>query len=205
MQRIVVNGVQDPTAIVPKHWGELLDHLDRVAGAGGTVLTAVRFDGVEQPSFRDPEAASRRLDGVSLVEAEAVSPATLLDDSVREATAAATALAAGAERVGEAFRGFDVSRANQDLQELAQGIGTLVAIAQALSQAVGVSLDTVGCAGQTAGQMVNTLTRQTDELIGARESGDWITVADIIEYDLAPLLHQWPGVFEALRTRPALG
>jgi hypothetical protein len=101
--------------------------------------------------------------------------------------------------VGEAFRGFEVARANEDLQELAQGIGTLVSIAQALGQAVGVPLDTVGSRGKTAGEMIAGLSSQTNELIQARESGDWITVADIIEYDLAPLLQEWPGVLEALR------
>ena len=199
MQRILVNGVEESTIGACNHWGELLERLDRSAAESGKVLTAVRFDGVDQPSFRDPEAAARPLTTHLVVEAEAMAPAALLDDSVGEAIAAARALADGAERIGEAFRGFAVSKANQDLQELAQGIGTLVSIAQALSQAVGIGLDRVGCDGKTANEMVESLSSQTDELIKAREAGDWITVADIIEYDLAPLLQQWPQVFETLR------
>jgi hypothetical protein len=199
MQRVLLNGVEESTIGACNRWGELLDRLDRSAAGDGKVLTAVRFDGVDQPSFRDPESAGRPLNTLLVVEAEAVSPDSLLDDSVSEAVAAANALAAGAERVGEAFRGFDVSCANRDLQDLAQGIGTLVAIANALARAVGVGLGAVGQPGRTAADMLETLSSQTDELIKARESGDWITVADIIEYDLAPLLHEWPAVFEALR------
>jgi hypothetical protein len=199
MQRILMNGVEESTIAPCNHWGELLDYLDRSAAGAGKVLTAVRFDGVDQPSFRDPESAGRPLNTLVVVEAEAMAPGALLDASVGEAIAAAKALAAGAERVGEAFRGFDVSRASQDLQELATGIGTVVAIAHALSQAVGVGLDAVGRDGRTANDLLESLSSQTDELIRARESEDWITVADIIEYDLAPLLHQWPAVFETLR------
>jgi hypothetical protein len=199
MQRILLNGVEEPTVGACVHWGELLERLDRSASGEGKVLTAVRFDGVDQPSFRDPAFAGRPLNRLLVVEAESVSPAVLFDNSVGEAVAAAKSLAAGAERVGEAFRGFDVSRANQDLQDLAQGIGTLVAIAQALSQAAGVPLEGVATGGKSAADLVESLSCQADELIRAREAGDWITVADIIEYDLAPQLYQWPDVFETLR------
>jgi hypothetical protein len=199
MQRILVNGVEESTIGACNHWGELLDRLDRSAAGQGQVLTAVRFDGVDQPSFRDQDVASRPLNSLLVVEADSMTPADLLCQSVNEAVAAARALAAGAERVGEAFRGLDVARANEDLQELAQGIGTLVSIAQALSQAVGIPLDSFSRNGRAAGEMIAALSSQTHELIQARESGDWITVADIIEYDLAPLLQEWPGVLEALR------
>jgi hypothetical protein len=199
MQRIVVNGVEEVTIAALEHWGELLDYLDRHVADDGKVLTAIRFDGVDQPSFRDPEAAGRPVGPLTVIEAESMSPGALLDNSIDEAIAASRALASGAERVGDAFRGFDVTRANQDLQELAQGVGTLVAIAQALSQAVGVGLEAVTCGGKSANDMVEALSSQVHELIVAREAGDWITVADTIEYDLAPSLHLWPGVFETLR------
>jgi|WetSurMetagenome_2_1015567.scaffolds.fasta_scaffold123071_3 hypothetical protein len=199
MERVLVNGVEESTFGACNHWGELLEHLDQSAAGDGKVLTAVRFDGVDQPSFRDPVEASKRLDTLLVVEAEAVAPGALLDISIGEAVAAARGLAAGAERVGAGFRGFDVSRASQDLQELAQGIGTLVAVSQAIAQAVGLPLEGVGQPGRTGADLVASLSSQTDELIKARESGDWITVADIVEYDLAPLLHEWPAVLGAFR------
>jgi len=199
MQRILVNGADAATSEGCECWGNLLERLDRSAAAEGKVLTAIRFDGVDQPSFRDPGAAGAPIETLAVIEAETASPADLLDDSVNDAINATDALAVGAERIADAFRGFDVSHANQDLQELAQGLGTLVAIAQALGQAVGVSLDRVTTDGTAASDMLALLCAQADELIAAREGGDWITVADIIEYDLAPQLRRWPRVFEALR------
>ena len=41
----------------PETWGDLLERLDRTLVADGRVVTAVRFDGVDQPSFRDAELA----------------------------------------------------------------------------------------------------------------------------------------------------
>lgn len=198
MPRILVNGVEQPADSGRQQWGEVLEALDRQAGHAGLVLTAVRFDGVDQPSFRDPALASKPLQAVGSIEAESARPAVLLRNTVDEAISAARTLAAGAERVGGAFRGFDVSTATQELVEMARGLGTLVAIGQALGQALGVSLESVSYDGRTGRQMIEDLTSQADSLINAQRDGDWITVADVIEYDIAPSLQQWPGLFEVL-------
>jgi hypothetical protein len=199
MLRILVNGTEQTADFACQHWGELLEHLDRRVAGDGQVLTAIRFDGVDQPSFRDPACAHLSLSGLGVIEAECVRPRVLIDNSVNEAIVAARTLAAGAARIGGVFRGFDVSSANHDLVEVAQGLGTLVAIVQALSQTLGVGLGSVGCGDRTGSQMIADLTAQTDAIISAQQDEDWITVADVMEYDLAPALQQWPELFEALR------
>jgi hypothetical protein len=200
MPRILVNGTEhrlDPACV---HWGEALEQLDRRAAGDGRMLTAVRFDGVDQPSFRDAAYDRYGLGDVALVEADSDLPHELLERSVDEAIDAARGLADAAERLGTTFRGFDVSYANQDLVEFAQGLGTLVGIVQALSQALGVGLELVRSGPDTAMAMIEQLSEQTGLLIDAQEAEDWITVADVIEYDIAPALQRWPGLFESLRT-----
>jgi hypothetical protein len=199
MARTLVNGVEYTGETPCKHWGELLERLDTQCSVHGQVLTAVRFDGVDEPSFREPDQLSRPLAGLAVIEAESASPRQLFEDSLDEASAAARTLAQAAERVGGAFRGFEVTAAQGDLAELAQGMGTLVAIAQALGQGIGVELKAVTCGQVTGADMVDQLIAHADVLIDAQQSEDWITVADVIEYDIAPALGQWPALFEALR------
>jgi hypothetical protein len=199
MPRIFVNGSELTPGPACQHWGELLERLDERVAGDGHVLTVVRFDGVDQPSFRDLSCASLGLTDVAVVEAESVRPHDLLRNSVDEAVTAARALSAGAERLGGAFRGFDVSAANRDLVDLAQGLAALAAIVDALSQALGVNLDSLACPHGTASRMIKDLSGHADALIAAQQAGDWITVADGIEYDVAPALQQWPGLFESLR------
>jgi hypothetical protein len=199
MLRILVNGSEETADLACQCWGELLERLDRRVAADGQVLTAIRFDGVDQPSFRDPACEPQPMGGIRVIDADSASPRVLLDNSVDEAIVAARALAAGAARLGGAFRGFDVSGANHDLVDMARGLGTLVAIVQTLSQAIGVSVDSVRGGDRTGSQMIAELTTQTDSLIAAQRDGDWITVADVIEYDIASALQRWPELFEALR------
>lgn len=198
MSRILVNGVEQSSEFVGEHWGELLERLDRQCAGRGQVLTAVRFDGVDQPSFCDPTLVSMDLTALAVIEADSASPRDLLEASVNEAITAARTLTSGAERVGGAFRGFEVSNAQHDLAELAQGMGTLVAVAQAMSQAIGIDLKTVSCQHGSGAAMIDQLIAHTDVLIDSQEAEDWITVADVIEYDIAPSVGQWPALFEAL-------
>jgi len=199
MPQILVNGADQTTDFACQRWGDLLERLDRRATREGHVLTAIRFDGVDQPAFRDAATAPHIVGGLRVIEVESSRPRDLFERSVDEAVVAAETLAAAAVRVGRAFRGFDVSSASRELEELARGLGTLIAIAHALSQALGVSLDALDQDGQTGSQMVAELTAHTEALIVAQQAGDWVTVADVIEYDLAPALGRWPGFLHALR------
>jgi hypothetical protein len=200
MPRIFRDGVEETVEFPRQSWGDVLAHLESRCAADGRLVTSVRFDGVDQPSFRDPAALRQPITNVATIDIDTSTPTGLLTQSLDEAVRAVGTLASAAERVGAAFRGFDIEQANLDLGELAQGLGTLIALAQALGQAAGVDLDVLATPDGTGSKMIADLTTQAESLIAASDGGDWITVADIIEYDLAPMLRQWSSLFDALRT-----
>jgi hypothetical protein len=201
MARILVNGLEQALDSPCKYWGEALEQLDQRVGRDGQLLTAVRFDGVDQPSFRDQGYDRMEMSDLVVVEVEGVRRHDLLVDGADEAATAARTLSEAAQRLGDGFRGFDVAYANQDLVELAEGLGTLVSVVGILSQAVGLPLEQFEVAGSNAGAMIAELSGFASALIDAQNSEDWITVADIIEYDIAPALQKWPDLIEALRAR----
>jgi hypothetical protein len=47
--------------------------------------------------------------------------------------------------------------------------------------------------------LLRALDAQLAPLLEAQRGGDWITVADILEYDLAPLMPRFDAIFDALR------
>jgi hypothetical protein len=63
-----------------------------------------------------------------------------------------------------------------------------------------VALADLTCGTETGSGLITGMTSHVDALIDAQRTGDWITVADIIEYDVGPALEQWPTLLEALRT-----
>jgi hypothetical protein len=200
MYQLLVNDRPEPGAAAWKTWGNLLRGLDERCAAQGRVVTAVRFDGVEQPDFRGLDLASCGLDDLATVEVEAVRPRDLLESTIEQTLVALATLQKTAERLGGEFRAFDVSSANAELGELAESLGNMVSIAGTISQAIGVELSQVRCGSAVASEIVDELLRHANALISAREIGDWIAVADVVEYDIAPCLRRWPTVFQALRS-----
>lgn len=199
MYQVLVNEEATATENGCKTWGDLLRAVDARCAAGGQVVTAVRFDGVDQPAFREPALEARGLADVATVEIEAARPTDLLLSSLDQAVSAAETLGQTAERLALGFRGFDVSASNAELAQFAGGLATLVSFTSTICQAMGRDLADISHEGASAACMVDELLRHADAIIGAQQAGDWITLADVMEYDLGPALGRWPGLFDTLR------
>jgi hypothetical protein len=203
MARLILNGIERPAGTTGKHWEDVLVEVEQTVAGVGEVLTVVRFDGVEEPAFREADVLGRDVAAVALIEVESASPAQLLDQTIADAVQAAGVLADAADRAGAGFRGFGIQEANRELGEMVKGLSTLFTLARVLSDATAIPLDRAGAPPNTGAQMTVELTRYAGSLIEASQGGDWITVADILEFDLAPHLRRWPDVFRSFSASPS--
>jgi hypothetical protein len=185
----------DPAA---KTWGELLVQLDDACGEEGRIVTAARLDGVDEPSFRHPDVGTRQLDGLAVIEVDAVPPMALLTDSLREAAAGLDSLCAHALEVAGRFRGHELHVAQQGLVELAQGLQVLTSLIATIGVIVQKDLASLTWNGEPATALVGTLGTQLETLIEAQQNQDWLTVADVMEYDIEPALRACRPLFDAL-------
>src|SRR2546422_961622 len=78
MSDVFVDGARRALGNTPNTWGELLGTLDADLGGRGVLLAAVRFDGVEEPAFREPSVTARALTTVQRVDVETATPDALL-------------------------------------------------------------------------------------------------------------------------------
>lgn len=199
MTRLMLNDSELPMASVPACWGELLTGLEESANQRGEVVTAVRFDGVDEPTFGQSAQSTRTLNDVALIELETATPADLLDDALAQGALAAEALSTAAGEIGTAFRGPDVTGANLRMAEFANGIQSIVWILNTAAAARGVSLALMESNGRAMSVQLAELTGQLIAIVEAQQAQDWLTVADILEYDFKPALQAWRPVFEGLR------
>ncbi|HEY7791065.1 MAG TPA: hypothetical protein VIC33_11160 [Vicinamibacterales bacterium] len=205
MPHVVVNEGEQTLEKLPETWGKLLAGVDRDAAARGEVVTAVRFDGVDEPTFRQPAHAALPLTGFERIEIETTPPSELIDEALAQGALSLAALSAAAAQTGDAFRGVDLAGANQGLMELAEGVRSMVAILATGAQALGVDLQQMTRDGRSVAAQITELSGQLESIIDAQQAHDWLTVADILEYDLEPALKRWRPIFDTLRAsvRPA--
>jgi hypothetical protein len=196
---VLLNG----TAFVPvtpaPSWRPLLDAVDRHVAPSGEIVAAVRFDGVDEPGFRDDAILDLVLGSELIVEIETLHPNDLLGNVLDEASRSLPTVAASACELATVLRGADVAAAARGIGQLADTVTNLVQLMVAAATARGVALETLETRDGPAMPLLRTLDAQLTPLLEAQAGGDWITVADILEYDLAPLVPRFEAVIDSLR------
>ncbi|MGE3276390.1 MAG: hypothetical protein AB7O67_14855 [Vicinamibacterales bacterium] len=200
MAKILVNNVEQSGNLTPATWGELLDQLDLELAPRGEVVTVARFDGVDEPSFRHGDVIARPLDAWKTVEVTSDSPRALLSACLVDAEAGVVSMARAIERLGELFRGTDLVTANEGLAHVAEDLRALVSLTETLSGPLGIELGAIRTEQGSVEDHMLALGSMLESLVDAQQAADWLTVADILEFDLVPSLDAWQTVFATLRS-----
>ena len=199
MATVLLNGTAFvPTTPAPS-WGPLLDAVDRHVAPTGEIVAAVRFDGVDEPGFRDDAVLGLVLGSELIVEIDTLHPNDLLGEILDEASRSLPAVAASACELAGVLRGANVDTAARGIGQLADTIAKLVQLVVAAATARGTALDTLQTREGPAMPLLRALDAQLTPLLEAQHAGDWITVADILEYDIAPLMARFEAVIDSLR------
>ena len=194
-----------PLDLAAETWGQALDAIDQHLAGRGFIVTDVRFDGIDEPAFREPQVVEQALADIATVEVMSGTPESLLARCLAEAADSIEPLCQAAASVGDEFRGFDIPRANAGLVELADGMSTLVAIAGAADLASRQGAGGAAEQRHLIAPLAGELTGFIDALLEAQQAQDWITVADILQYDVEPALRRWAPVFQGVAGSSAAG
>ena len=199
MSHVILNGHPFEPAGDVMSWEALLGVVDEQASGTGHIVSSVRFDGVDEPGFREPAILIRRLDTDLIVEIETEPPTALLGRILDEGAASLPALEQSSVALAQAFRGTEVDQAARGLGQLAESLMNLVALIAAATAAAGTRLDTLMLDGESVGTTLVALDAAIGPLLEAHAAGDYITVADTLEYDVAPVIPRLLDVIDALR------
>lgn len=201
MPQIFLNDVPHSVETSPDTWGDLLASLDLQAAGQGLLLTTARFDGVDEPSFREPEVTARRLSAVRRVEVETATPAAFLRQCLLDTIRPLDQAADTAARLGTLYRRQDVSPGHEGLTMLACELRDLTSLVAMLSGPLEIDLSTLVANGVTAAEQMQEFGTAIDALVTAQESEDWLTVADVLDYDLQPAIRRWIELLTVIANR----
>ncbi len=199
MATVLLNGTAFVSTTPAPSWGPLLDAVDRHVAPTGEIVAAVRFDGVDEPSVRDDAVLGLVLGSELIVEIDTLHPNDLLGEILDEASRSLPAVAASARELAGVLRGANVDSAARGIGQLADAIGKLVQLVVAAATARGVAIETLETREGPAMPLLRALDAQLTPLLDAQRAGDWITIADVLEYDIAPLMPRFEAVIDSLR------
>ncbi|MGE0463958.1 MAG: hypothetical protein AB7Q16_21535 [Vicinamibacterales bacterium] len=203
MSEFLVNGQPFSLESGRKTWGDALDAVETLAVAEGRVVTAVRFAGVDQPSFREAVIQPLAVSGLGRVEIETVPRQRLLRTTLGIAGHSLPEIAGGARQAATAFRRGDETGGHRQLGTLVATVRTLLDLTLVSAAAAGATLAELPCGEDSAEGVLSAAGVVLDTLAQHQRAGDWIALADALEYDLAPAILEWGLVFDALQERCA--
>ncbi|MGE3512150.1 MAG: hypothetical protein AB7N65_25075, partial [Vicinamibacterales bacterium] len=131
---------RQPTALDQsmQTWADLLSRLDAEMDARGRLLTEVEFDGVGEPTFRDPLVLERSLGSVTRIDATTATPGDLLRDCLLEAAGIVAGLTTEAVAVAERCRDTQPGEGHVRLAHIAQELGQLLVLVLTLQGPLGL-------------------------------------------------------------------
>jgi hypothetical protein len=179
-------------------WGQLLEALERGAGPRRSVVTAVRFGGVDQPSFREPALLGQAIETAGGINIDTCEAHVLVADAVEQALNGLTTLVEAAQQTADAFRSHDIADANTRLVDVVEMLQALTQLTGVVSQADIASTSALSDSDATT--LLAKLRQNLEWLVSAAENQDWISAADVLEYDIVELIPKWQGVLLALAT-----
>jgi hypothetical protein len=201
MTQLAFNGNSLPVDPALNTWQELLTDLESRQLSDSEVISSVHFDGDEILNFRREDALSVELNRIQEVRVEAIGQSEMLRGAIQEAGAYLPTLRTSMLNVAELFRGERLDQANAQLQEVFNGIRMFVALLRGMELSVsGVAAAKESKVEQALQQMGAVL----EEQIKAQTQKDWMLVADILEYDLAPALQTFEEILKGFKSQLGL-
>lgn len=202
MDQLTVNNQPEPLETRPETWGALLAALDRRLAADRRVVTAVRFDGVDQPSFRDAALGPTPLSGIAHVDIEGEDALALLRGAVDAAADSLPDLVRGVRLTAAALRA-GAPGAPQDLGALIVALQSLMTLTAAAATAAEASLGGDAASEAALAGGCGRIERALSSLVALQGAGQPAAVADALDTELAPAVAGWSDVLAPIRLRAA--
>jgi hypothetical protein len=174
-------------------WGEVLDWLETDYLSEGRCITRVSFGDRESADYREETVCRQEVGAFDSIDIESGDFDTVVYESLGE-------LSAEIDRVSEAGRAI-VSLFEQREEEAAHS--ELSHYLNALGLLFGVLSTDLGWVHEESGDSRPVLTKALEDalgqLIAAQENGFWISVCDVLEYEIPPVLDGWKELVDRTR------
>ena len=186
---------QDPVDVPGQlsTWGELLDWLETDYLSAGQCITSVNFDAQETLSYRDSTICGQDLHGLEQIEIESGDFDSVVVEALGELDRELDQVAEAGAAIVRLFESRDQEQAYQALSQYLESLAVLFSI---FSEDLGWVHEE---SGDSRPALIASLEQALGELISAQENGFWISVCDVLEYEIAPVLDGWKSLVKRTR------
>jgi hypothetical protein len=164
----------------------------------GQVITTVKLNG-EVYSEENPHDAVR----ISLSDIETLEIHTMATDEIAwrfldSGVEQVDMIIQGAQKISELFRIADETEANEQYADFLESLRLFLQMVAEVKAILNLDLASA-FKGRTVEDRVEKLSEMMDQMLHVQEEEDWIMLADLLEYELIPLLEEWKSILPLLK------
>ncbi len=186
MMRVVHNAVVDEAFDCGdcENLAEVLERSGRGREAEAHLYTHIRIDGLDLPEDSFSRLDEVSIAGVERIEVESRPSIEIAISSLCHSAEYVVPVRRAVGRVADLFRRGRSDEANDLLADVSDSLGVLVAAVTGTANVI------PECAEQLL-TPIQELVEWLDPVIVGQGNGDWVYVADLLEYEVDPRLEAW--------------
>ena len=182
-------------------FGEVMEKLSAEITNRGRVITEIRLNGQPLTGGRQVDYYRYPLEQVQTLELTTTDPKSLAGEALDSAEEHIGMVKKSALRSAELFRLGDHLEANESYSKLVEGLRWMVKAISALTGMMQIDQTEISAGDNNLKEyQEKMLIGIFDLMYDAQKNEDWVGLADILEYELAPALDQWDDISRQLRS-----
>jgi hypothetical protein len=175
-------------------WGDLLDWVETQHLKSGQCITRVAFEGSEEIHYRKPAVCGQDIQGIGSIHIESGEFDAVVRESFSELQGELQSALASTRDIIQSFENRDEEAAYVQLAQLLDSVRIFYML---FSEDLGWA----DSSEQERIQQTAVLENAIKQLITAQENRFWVSVCDVLEYELTPVLEAWLSTVEKTRAR----
>lgn len=167
----------------------------------GKVITAVKLNGASYSEKNPHDAAHVPLKDISTLEIDTMSANEMARHFFTNGGKYLDLLIKGAEKISELFRIADETEANEHYVEYLENLRLFLQMIAQCTDVLHIDLSTIPFQKATVKDEIQKLSSVIDQILKVQEDEDWVMLADLLEYELVPLLKGWNEILGLLKEK----
>jgi hypothetical protein len=199
MTRIYVDGKEIPPPAVAFEWlEELITHVETQIIPSDALIRHVEIDGhplLEGGSESNTAPVNSCICGSDTIEVFTGTLPQIAGDSIKEALDYLQRVETAIPSIASSFQILPGPEAFEQLKQLLEGFYWLNLLVRKLSSALRLELRQTTIQGSNAGEYFDKFTMILNQLVDSQERQDNLLIADLLEYEILPLMPAWKELF----------
>jgi hypothetical protein len=167
----------------------------------GNIITRVRLNGMVYSEEKPHDAATIELSDIKTLEIDTMAADEIAWQFLENGGEQLDPIIESAQKVSELFRIADESEANDQYAELLESLRLFLRMVAEVKDVLDINLAAIRFQNGTVEDRIHRLLEIMDQMLHVQEEDDWIMLADLLEYELVPLLKEWKSILPLLKEK----